>query len=805
MKKILITTLLFFLAACGGGGGGGGGAAPVTSGGGGGGGGTPPTPIWTSGVTTEEANVYRTSEYNAQSGLEQIRAAEAYASLAKNSKTNFGSGVLVGITDNGVQLNHPDLVNATTGQANYNPSWTSAYEHGTHVSGIVAASINGSGMQGVASSASIIGVRMIGTAPPSGSPYGIKYAVDNGATVVNGSWGFVNVDKSTRQITIGSADYNDFKGYLSADFAALKNHDALFVAATGNSGYANYVSAPALFAQDADYAGYIIAVGSVDSGNNISDFSNRCSQAKEYCLVAPGGYIYSTVPTNTYDLIQGTSMAAPHVAGAAAVIRGAWSFLTAPQVTQILLQSATDLGASGVDDVYGHGLLNLYAAVQAQGQNLIVFGSQVQGGGYDARVSSMMTSSIFGDAFSANVAPQLANAVFFDAYGRDYKANLASHINNYKPTHQTDISYLLANNISSRVVPVNFGADGKTTMKFNLSNFKNSDAPNMFGAKHLVMDPTRDPQLMNIQNSGFSFAQNDLLAKNSSVGFAFNYDEISARQQKDFGTSGFILKNNFGASPYQEFMHQGSGNFWYNSRKFNQLFVDQDFFNQKFALKFSYQNSYESPQLGLKGQKQNEMVDLGMAFHAKNDLNFLLSSGSLTEFNNNMLNSQSVGAFSSNGNVKTTYIKLTASKKFFDNFQLIASFSEGISKINGNQNGIFRAFNDVRSRSTSIALTHNNFMNGEVGLSYLQPLRVYSGSVNFDIPVARDFYGNVTRYQGSASLAPNGQEQDFEIFYSRDLRNLASMRMNFLVQKEMANIKNFPTNYLGFVSYAKKF
>lgn len=817
MKKIFITISLFFLAACGGGGGGGGGAAPTVSGGGGGGSGGGGT-TWISGVTTAEANVYRTAEYNVQTGLEEIHAAEAYASLAKNGKSTFGSGVIVGVTDTGIQTNHPEFSGAIDPHT-ANSGWSfssSEMGHGTHVSGIIAANKDGVGMQGVAPDATILGVFMLnGGSSPDGL-YGIKYAADNGAKVVNASWGYANPDHSTFEVGIGTPTYNSYKAAFLADFTALKNDDALFVAATGNSAYTDYVGIPALYAQDPDFQGYIIAVGSVNSAGVISNFSNRCKEAKDYCMVAPGGdtdagitvlteTITSTFPNSTYAGEAGTSMAAPQVSGAAAVIRGAWNFLTAPQVMRILFQTATDLGAPGVDDVYGNGLLNLYAAVQAQGQNLIVFGSSVSTTGYDAKNSSMMTSAIFGDAFTHNVAPQLANVVFFDDFGRDYKANLAGHINSYKPTHQTDLSYLMANNINSRVVPINFGEGAKATMKFNLSNFKNPDAPNMMGLKHLVMDPTRDPQLMNIQNSGFSFAQKDLLTKNSALGFAFNYDEISSRQQKDFGTSGFILKNNFGASPYQDFMRQGSGNFWYNSRKFNQLFVDQNFFDQKFALKFSYQNSYESPQLGLKGQKQNEMVDLGMMLRSKNDLSFLLSSGSLTEFNNNMLNSRSVGAFASAGDVKTTYVKLTAAKKFLEHFQLIASFSEGISKINGNQIGIFRSFNDVRSRSTSVALVHDNFMNGEIGLSYLEPLRVYRGSVNFDVPVARDFYGNVTRYQGSASLAPNGREQDFEIFYSRLLQDSASLRMNFLVQKEMANIKNFPTNYLGFVSYGKKF
>jgi hypothetical protein len=805
MKKLAFTAALFFVISCGGGGGGA--SAPVT----GGGGTTPPLSSWNSSITIEEANVYRTSEYNSQWGLEAIHAAEAYAVLNKNSKNIAGSGVIVAVTDTGMQTSHIELAAATAGLTHSN-NLVSGESHATHVAGIIAAAKNNSGMEGVAYEASILSVKIIGASPPS-SNYGMVYSVNQGAKVINGSWGFNHTaTKIGIQLEIGSLDYINLKNYLATDFNSLKAGDALFVAAAGNDGYTDHIGVPALFAQDADYAGYIIAVGSLDENLHLSSFSNYCSQAKDYCLVAPGGYIYSSYPTNTYKLESGTSMAAPHVAGAAAVIRGAWPHLTAPQTMQILLQTASKnwKDTSGVTvtysaDIYGQGLLNLYAAVQAQGSNNFAYGSSVDSGSYDLRYSSMTTSPIFGDAFAQNVVPQLQNAVFFDDFGRDYKANLGDKISSYKPIQQTDLGYLMNSNSSNRIMPLRFGAEKKTALNFNLSSFKNSDAPNMFGLKHLVMDRSTDPQLMNTQNSGFSFAQQDVLLKNSSAGFAFNYDEISSRLQKDFGSAGFILKNNFAAAPFQDFMRQGSVNLWHNSRKFNQLFMDQNFLNEKFALKFSYQNSYESAQLGIKGAKQNEMLDLGMMFKTKNDLSFLVSAGNLTEFDNNMLNSRSVGAFESVGNVKTSYAKITVAKKFFEDFQIIASISEGISKINGNAVGIFRSFDNVRSRSASLALIRDNFMNGQIGLSYVEPMRVYQGSANFDIAVARDNAGNLTRYQGSASLAPKGREQDFEIFYLRNLGNFSNLKMNFLMQKEMANIKNYPTNYLGFVSYSKKF
>ncbi len=146
---------------------------------------------------------------------------------------------------------------------------------------------------------------------------------------------------------------------LRNSLLTAKAADVLAIAATGND-ETTQPDYPAYYASDSSLAGYVLAVGSVNSSSAISSFSQQCGDAMNYCLVAPGENIYGAYPTSTYATGSGTSSATPHVAGAAAVIRGAWTFLTAAQTAQILLQTATDLGVAGVDVIYGHGLLNLF-------------------------------------------------------------------------------------------------------------------------------------------------------------------------------------------------------------------------------------------------------------------------------------------------------------------------------------------------------------------------------------------------------------------------------------------------------------
>jgi subtilase-type serine protease len=112
------------------------------------------------------------------------------------------------------------------------------------------------------------------------------------------------------------------------------------------------------------YAGTLIAVVAVDRNNDMGDFSNRCGEAADWCMAAPGVDIYATVPISTYaggPVWDGTSMAAPHVAGGAALVRQAFPYMTARQVIEVILTTATDLGDPAI---YGHGLLNLERAVK---------------------------------------------------------------------------------------------------------------------------------------------------------------------------------------------------------------------------------------------------------------------------------------------------------------------------------------------------------------------------------------------------------------------------------------------------------
>ena len=190
--------------------------------------------------------------------------------------------------------------------------------HGTHCAGSIGAAVNNSkGIVSVAPNTKIMAIRFIGDegGTTTAAVKGIKYAVDNGAKILSNSWGSEGED---------SENPDENKMLVEAIQYAM-DHDVLFIAAAGNSSRNN--DTDKLKAYPASYEHEnIVAVAAIDSANRIASFSNF--GAKSVDLGAPGVKIMSTVPGSRYqDAISeilganwdGTSMAAPYVAGAAAL------------------------------------------------------------------------------------------------------------------------------------------------------------------------------------------------------------------------------------------------------------------------------------------------------------------------------------------------------------------------------------------------------------------------------------------------------------------------------------------------------
>lgn len=269
-----------------------------------------------------------------------------------------GSGMVIAIVDTGVDLNHPDLAGKLVSGASFvGGSAQDNNGHGTHLAGVAAAGTgNGEGIAGVAPDARIMPVKVLnerGIGNESDVAAGIEYAVDNGADVINLSLG---------EQTSGQA------ALLTNALQYAWDRGVIPVIAAGNSaGNSRFTDEP------------VVVVTATTSSDSKASYATGVSGA-QWGMAAPGGdgnpnsssdqaacdtstAIVSTYIDDSYACLVGTSMAVPHVAGAAAVLRGMG--LTPQQTVDQLLATADDLGPAGRDSLFGAGRLNLARAVQA--------------------------------------------------------------------------------------------------------------------------------------------------------------------------------------------------------------------------------------------------------------------------------------------------------------------------------------------------------------------------------------------------------------------------------------------------------
>lgn len=289
-----------------------------------------------------------TGEYNWSSTVNQL------GMRGIHSRGVLGAGVIVGVLDTGINTAHTEFRNNSRVLTGYNAvdgssDVSDASGHGTHVSGIIAAPGNGSGMYGVAPAASLLMVKVFngGTASSSIIDRGIDHASARGARVIN--------------LSLGATSPT---GEAALRRAAATNNTVIVVAA-GNEAMRN-PNWPARYAREGWANGTILAVGAVDANKRLASFSNKAGDTAAFYLVAPGVNIISSYNSG-YAYLSGTSMATPAVSGAAALVTGYWPYLRANQVAAILLNTADDLGAPGVDAVYGRGMLNVNRALSPIG------------------------------------------------------------------------------------------------------------------------------------------------------------------------------------------------------------------------------------------------------------------------------------------------------------------------------------------------------------------------------------------------------------------------------------------------------
>ncbi|MGK8664205.1 autotransporter outer membrane beta-barrel domain-containing protein [Serratia marcescens] len=371
---------------------------------------------------------WRSSEFNAEWGLGAIHADQAYAAgyTGKGIKLGIfdqpvyakhpefaGENKVINLVTKGIREYTDPYIPVKKGddfRYDGTPSVDSdgtLGSHGTHVGGIAAGSRDGGAMHGVAFNAQIISAENGDPGPEDGIILGNDGAVykagwdalvASGARIINNSWGIGITEKFDEggydpaypHFTVNDAQkqFDQIKqilgtkpggAYQGAIDAARSGVVTIFAA--GNDGNLNNPDAMAGLAYFVpEIAPNWLSVASLQDPTNtgdysISTFSSRCGYTASFCVSAPGTRVYSSVIEGTslenlttgYAKYSGTSMAAPHVAGSVAVLMERFPYLSGAQVAEVLKTTATDMGAPGIDALYGWGMINLGKAINGPG------------------------------------------------------------------------------------------------------------------------------------------------------------------------------------------------------------------------------------------------------------------------------------------------------------------------------------------------------------------------------------------------------------------------------------------------------
>ncbi|CAI1895830.1 autotransporter outer membrane beta-barrel domain-containing protein [Serratia proteamaculans] len=371
---------------------------------------------------------WRSNEFNAEWGLGAIHADQAYAAGYSGKGVKLGifdqpvyakhpefasQNKVINLVTTGIREYTDPYIPVKKGDVfryDGTPSVDSdgtLGSHGTHVGGIAAGNRDGGEMHGVAFNAQIISAENGDPGPEDGIILGNDGAVyqagwdaliASGARIINNSWGIGITEKFDQggkdpaypHFTLADAQkqFDQIKqilgtkaggAYQGAIDAARSGIVTIFAA--GNDYNLNHPDAMAGLAYFVpEIAPNWLSVASLQDPSNtgdysISSFSSRCGYTASFCVAAPGTKVYSSIIegnsvdnlTTGYAKYSGTSMAAPHVAGSIAVLMERFPYMTGAQVASVLKTTTVDMGAPGIDALYGWGMIDLGKAINGPG------------------------------------------------------------------------------------------------------------------------------------------------------------------------------------------------------------------------------------------------------------------------------------------------------------------------------------------------------------------------------------------------------------------------------------------------------
>jgi hypothetical protein len=680
---------------------------------------------------------------NGDLGTEAARNYELnqVGALGPNVAGKTGAGIKVGIIDTGIDLNHPDFAGAIDAASTDIISGAAANVqdqagHGTAVASIIGARADGYDVRGIAPGSTLLAVRSESSCSSgSGCTFynsdlarATDYANAHGAKIINYSLGGNGVDPDwqaamTRFLTPGT-----LADGVTPDPA--KEH--IIVAAAGNSGGANPLDPAAWLAANGQGRG--IAVGAVDSTGTLAAFSNKAGTAKDHYLVASGVNVVVDKLGGGVTTANGTSFATPAVTGAAAVVWGASPFLTGKQVVDILLNSATDLGVPGVDDVYGHGLLNLNAALQPVGGTSIPTGTTVSSGGAQVTSTSLSLGNAFGNAMNRGSA--LSQAIVLDAYGRPFHMDLSGTV---QPRPKSDPLGSWLGPTTEAVTTTRFGQNGSLTLATPYD-----DLP----------DPIKERPGDDKSQPHFALST-EVAGTRLGLARGFGLDEMTGLNAAATDLVSPGLTGNALSSPYLALSGSGTA-----------VSAGRDI-SDGLTMNFGYgeDGGRFSSADDLEPSRKAALAELTKQFRNGSVLGAQL--GNLTEAGGPLASSAG-GAFGFDKPADTVFLGFFGATPVSGKISLFGRAGMGWTDGKSLNSGLMRDVGTVTSQSFALGATVRDvgLDDDNITFSTSKPLRVNSGSGIMAVPVGRTLDGTILTQEQRVKLSPTGSETDFELSWT---------------------------------------
>lgn len=652
-----------------------------------------------------------------------------------------GKGVSVAILDSGISADHREFsatgkllrgFNALDGSADV----TDRAGHGSHVAGIIGAARNGRGMFGVAYEATLLPVKVF---PDSGS--GSTAALDTGLRYAIGRAAIVNMS-----VSAGS-------NYVPRAMQEAVRAGLLIVASAGNDSAAN-PGWPARFAKEAWANNQIIAVGAVDGANRIASFSNRAGDTAAWFLVAPGTGITSAYRNDQYAIMSGTSMAAPVVSGAAALLKQMWPALRADQLATILFVTATDLGAPGIDPVYGRGLLNIEKAMQPvgtlttttyNGKSIPILAGATQ--------PSAATSMLWSLAASGRL-----RVVGMDDFQRDFGVDLGATVSRPQSMSIEQVLQQMGNRIELAEQLIGESAEATFAYTrgtrprlagFSLNAHGSTGTEATFGIGGLATDYAGAGALRiapGIQLGQVAALAPAYLALVPGASHAVLAQEINGVR---------IRIGVLGSAP-------------------GHALASQDMHDV---------HDVHAPSAGLLPEAKAGLFELSKSFEAA-ALSFTLSQ---TRESNAYLGAYSNGALALGRRASTGAAQIAGALLLAPNVVLAAQAAYGLTPGSAGNDSVIAEITTVYTNAFSLALiASDRFRSGDrVSISLSQPMRTYAGRIVTDM-----LSTSQARERLVFSMVPLGRELRAELNYAAPIGTLASVGLSLTLRHDPNNMSD---------------